>query len=485
MIKPPIPKPGRPRSDVRDPKGNIVPYLGSYERKNRKGKFTKTVYYSYWLDKNDKDKEGNPKIKKYYYKKSYPAVIIEHNQRMAEFKDKKEYIKFELKLEEKQELALKFYREQQDYQYASSQLDGDWSYKPNYDLEIEKHTFLANVRRFLSDPVKAAEELGDGWEQIRKLKDLPIHENKVSLQKLFDFYIERKNPCGQEKRGQKSAWNFFKAMIGEKCISEVSEEDISQFYKKTVNEVKKRKKVKNRNLWVRTKYMKIKTVLNTCKQFMIPQNADVERVIVYWERHIKLPDTEVFDKPRAITKDEFSKLVKNSNLKYQTIYYLAVNCFFYAGDFPYLLKNCIFKQGGHTFIRMPRNKEQRRFERLNCLAPETEKLLNEYMKSEPNDTEFVFNGEKSNGTPNGQPISAKGIREYHKALCEDVGICGVGFRHCRDAVTHIRKLHPDIQNLSLGHKVSDEQRVKYIEDMIDDAIEPMEVIRKTYYTNET
>ena len=130
---------------------------------------------------------------------------------------------------------------------------------------------------------------------------------------------------------------------------------------------------------------------------------------------------------------------------------------------------------------MPRDKEQRRFERLNCLAPETVNLLNEYMRSEPNDTQYVFNGEKSNGEPNGRAISAKGIRKHHKELCQELGIRGVGFRHCRDAVTHIRKLHPDIQNLSLGHKVSDEQRTKYIEDMQEDAIEPMEVIRKTYF----
>ncbi len=273
--------------------------------------------------------------------------------------------------------------------------------------------------------LKIYRALGAGWEQVRKLKDLPIHEGKVSLQELFEFHLERKNICGTEKRGQKSAWNFFRKTIGKTCISEVSEVDIANFYKKTCSEPKKRKSVTNENLWVRTKFTKIKMVLNTCKRYLIPQNTDVERVIRYWERHIELPNTEVSDKPRAITKAAFSKLAKISNLKYQTIYYLAVNCFYYAGDFPYLTKDCIFQKGGKTYIRMPRNKEQRRFERLNCLASETERLLAEYIKSEPNNTEFVFNGEKSNRTPNGRPISAKGIRIHHKKLCEEIGLCGV------------------------------------------------------------
>jgi hypothetical protein len=46
MIKPPSPTLGRPRNEVRDPQGKPVPHLGSYERKNRKDKSTKTVYYS-------------------------------------------------------------------------------------------------------------------------------------------------------------------------------------------------------------------------------------------------------------------------------------------------------------------------------------------------------------------------------------------------------------------------------------------------------
>jgi integrase len=480
MIKPPSAKRGRPRKEVRDPEGNIVPFLGSYERKHKRGKSTTTVYYSYWFDRDDLDKTGMPKRKKLYYTKPYPAVIIEHNQRMAELRGEKEFVKIELKPQEKQDLALQFYREQQDYQYAATHFELD-TYKPNNSLELERHSFLARVREFLSDPIRAAEELGAGWEQVRKLNDLPVGENKVSLQELFDFYLERQHPCGTEKRGQKSAWNFFKAMIGKTFISEVSEVDISNFYTKTCSEAKRRKSVKNENLWVRTKFMKIKTVLNTCRKYLIPRNSDIDRVIGYWERHIEPPDTEVTDKPRAITKPVFSTLVKNSNLKYQCIYYLAVNCFYYAGDFPFLMKKCIFKEGQHTYIRLPRNKEKKRFERLNCLTSETAKLLATYLKTEPNDTPFVFNGELKNGKPNGKPISSKAIRIYHQKLCKELKIEGVGFRHCRDAVTHIRKLHPDVQNLSLGHKISDEQRVKYIQDMIEDSIEPMKIIRETYF----
>ena len=66
MIKPPSPTPGRPRNEVRDPQGKPVPHLGSYERKNRKEKSTKTVYYSYWVDKNDLDNQGKPKSKEHY-----------------------------------------------------------------------------------------------------------------------------------------------------------------------------------------------------------------------------------------------------------------------------------------------------------------------------------------------------------------------------------------------------------------------------------
>ncbi len=76
MQKPPSSKPGRPRNEVPDPDGNPVPYLGSYERKNRQGKTTKIVYYSYWLDENDLGNNDKPKKKKHYYEKPYPAVII-------------------------------------------------------------------------------------------------------------------------------------------------------------------------------------------------------------------------------------------------------------------------------------------------------------------------------------------------------------------------------------------------------------------------
>ena len=86
MIKPPSPTLGRPRNEVRDPDGNPVAFLGSYERKNRKGNSSKTVYYSYWLDENALGKDGKPKKKKHYYKKPYPAVIIEHRQRMDKLK---------------------------------------------------------------------------------------------------------------------------------------------------------------------------------------------------------------------------------------------------------------------------------------------------------------------------------------------------------------------------------------------------------------
>jgi integrase len=491
MIKPPSPKPGQPRKEVHDVEGNIVPFLGSYERRNKRGKGTKTVYYSWWVDKTDLDKNGKPKWKKHYYKQPYPAVIIEHNQRMASLSNKPipkiEMKVFDSKFESESKIGLsgiQVYKRQ----VVAITKDGVRTEVPPQPLEldyekrfVQKPLFIAEVKKFLSDPVKAAEELGPGWEQVRKLKDLPVGENKVSLQELFDFYIARQHPCGTEKRGQKSAWNFFKAMIGKTFISEVSEVDISNFYTKTCSEAKSRKSVKNENLWISTKFMKIKTVLNTCRKYLIPQNSDVDRVISYWERHIEIPDIEVTDKPRAISKTVFSELVKNSNLKFQTIYSLAVNCFFYAGDFPFLTKDCIFKEGQHTYIRMPRNKEKKRFDRLNCLAPETTKLLAVYLKSEPNDTPFVFNGELKNGKPNGKPISAKAIRIYHQKLCKELNIAGVGFRHCRDAVTHIRKLHPDVQNLSLGHKISDEQRVKYIEDMIEDSIEPMKIIRKTYF----
>ena len=111
MIKPPTLKLGRPKKEVLDPEGKPVPYLGSYDRKNKKGQVTKAVYYSYWLDADDLDSNDKPKRKKYYYKKPYPAVIIEHKQRMAELSG------------EKQELALGFYREHQAYLYASSQFE--------------------------------------------------------------------------------------------------------------------------------------------------------------------------------------------------------------------------------------------------------------------------------------------------------------------------------------------------------------------------
>ena len=77
---------------------------------------------------------------------------------------------------------------------------------------LPENTFLETVRKFiLKDPIGAARKMG--IPELARLEDLPPLEPPLPLEKILQYYLDRRKPSKEECKKMKSSWKEFCRII--------------------------------------------------------------------------------------------------------------------------------------------------------------------------------------------------------------------------------------------------------------------------------
>ena len=114
------------------------------------------------------------------------------------------------------------------------------------------------VKDFLSDPIQAADELGNGWEHIRNLRNLPKPPKPLKLVSMLEFFLTNNNCTDKEKRQIKKAFNDFISITGKRFIGDISEDDLFGYRDLLIKEYNKQKLS---DTWINGRFSRVKTVL--------------------------------------------------------------------------------------------------------------------------------------------------------------------------------------------------------------------------------
>ena len=86
---------------------------------------------------------------------------------------------------------------------------------------IPENVFLEMARNFiLKDTINAARKLG--IPEIARMTDLPPLEPPLSLEKILQYYINRRKPSSEEVKKMKASWKEFRSIIQVNTVREIT-----------------------------------------------------------------------------------------------------------------------------------------------------------------------------------------------------------------------------------------------------------------------
>jgi hypothetical protein len=218
--------------------------------------------------------------------------------------------------------------------------------------DIPEILFLEKARELiLKDPISAAIKLG--IPEISRLEDLPKLEKPLLVKDIGQFYIDRRKPSKDEKRKVESVWKEFCQIIPCKTIREITSNMIYDYYDKISRQYKENNFASS---WLKSRFARIKTVLNYSKKYGRTNKRELSRVLE-WCQCLSVPsDTAV--NPNPISKEDVHQLLKIANVKWRAMILLSLNCGYYAKDIHDLKKDMIKSKDNLYYIVFPREKNK-------------------------------------------------------------------------------------------------------------------------------
>lgn len=253
------------------------------------------------------------------------------------------------------------------------------------------------------------------------LEDYMIPHKTVSytIEQLIQAYREKTpEPTPEALRNAESYFNEFVTICGihlqkkVKTIDQITGEAV-QYYKQQIHKVAtnakylpnwltptQKTKLKQsttlpRHYWHKHRIQTTKEVLNNAVDVLIhdPNSPALRQFdnLKFWLEKISTLK-KVKKVPSIVSVEDFNKLIKASDLKWECMLRLMLNCAFTLIDITNLRKEDINLKKGELIKNREKEVSPLRYAKLH---PTTLKVLKQYMKENPNDTEFIFVGEKN------------------------------------------------------------------------------------------
>jgi len=93
---------------------------------------------------------------------------------------------------------------------------------------LPESMFLETARNFiLKDPINAARKMG--IPELARLEDLPPLEPPLSLEKILQYYLNRRKPSKDESRKMESVWKEFCGIVKMRTVREISSDIIHDY----------------------------------------------------------------------------------------------------------------------------------------------------------------------------------------------------------------------------------------------------------------
>ncbi len=474
------PKPRRGRPPTFEKKSDGKPIVGLSKDSNG-------YYYSFWRSEGLKkrpnfgplwDYEGAvSRYGNWLLKRNNSVVKLETSEGLhEEITSVHEYVERKTYTKAEADFLNKLRREagQPEFDYPIGEKK-EW--QTVFDIELEESFFWQKFRSLLLTELDRVKE-NTGLNIT--IKDPPVSGDNIDLSALLDFYLSHANPCDAETRGCKNAWKYFIKVIGKKYINDISEEDIVKYYNNCFSLLSSCEESAD---WVSKKFRRVKTILKRNSEYYPKTKYEAKRIYGYCSI-LKQP-TVTEPEPKAVTRKDFHTFLNaTKDNKHKLYFILMYNCGYYAADICDLRKRNIHIKDGQTYFIMRRDKTKRKFKRVNALFPESAKLLNEYIESNPEikDDMLLFRNSK------GKPETAKSIESYFNRLRDRIRetlvkkeTSIIWFRKACASTLHL-KVDNDLIKLTLGQKIGHGgDTYRYIEINPEPTIEVSEILHKEYF----
>lgn len=323
--------------------------------------------------------------------------------------------------------------------YREIQQDGfTVKYRPSFDINsIPESLFYEWLREKIQNPKELAQK--SGIEAIASITTALAETRDIVLKDLIKKYLNKAEKISLvEERNCIKAYNEFLNIIECSKLSQVCIEDVDRYekyiHKLSISPVSKKNKIN-----------KVGTILNYCTKKI----ASHKLFQLYkWIQGIERPkDTKPYN-PIVVSLEDFNKLFEVSELKYQVMLLMALNCGMYPVDLCKLkLINIDFIQGTIAFRRGKTGKVLA----VSTLWKRTKELLEKYLSERKGKSDYVFISYL------GKDFTPKGITSvFDRNIREKAGVSkSVKFNHLRDTFSTLAQdLGYSIEqiNLVLGHR---------------------------------
>ena len=292
-----------------------------------------------------------------------------------------------------------------------------------------------------SDPVKAATELDcEPIALLANVEDLKPPQPSKPLTELCDTYLDDKTLSPKEATNSRTWWDEFRAITKAKVVSDLDRQAFKT-YRKTI----KARQGDLSNVWVRSRFGKIKTIVNHATVEM--ELTDREKRILSDVALLKQPPKPT-PNPVDISPKQMKAILKAADKWDKALILLALNSAYKNKDCHRLRWDMVNFENGT--IRFDRTKSERLAKqplpRICCLWKRTIRALKAIKNGHTN--VFV--------STQGQPAHIDTINDHFVKCCEKAGIGEhFTFEHLRKSALTAASNDPTVPdrqiNLLAGH----------------------------------
>ncbi|MHB9069647.1 MAG: tyrosine-type recombinase/integrase [Sedimentisphaerales bacterium] len=328
-----------------------------------------------------------------------------------------------------------------------------------------KHTSISRIpdsyvyararQLILANKIEAAKQMGINeiatFDTMKYQKPRTLKEIGEKYLNKSEFQVKLSEQQKLEKAKVKKTWERFCKVVAVECVDELTTPIIDTYYDDIYQEYK------GQNLsttWIRGYFERVIRVLNHAILHFDNSKVILDAKNICARVLIK-PKTEVKNPPMKITKDDFFKLLKVSNVEERCMWLLSMNCAYYTEDIVTLPKSAINLDDKIIVFRRGKTKEHRSAVLWNV----TITVIKQYQRKMPHSGMTFFLNPYIKAPYNKGTVAAK-FRAVKKRAGITSEITHQNFRDCTPSICSQKKIYTPSIDAVMGHKLKGEN-IKY------------------------
>lgn len=316
------------------------------------------------------------------------------------------------------------------------------------ETDVSDSFVLARTRELLlENQVETSNKMGlPGLAHV----DLMDAKEQITLKEIGEVYFDQPKFTSVLSENQKSelhkvkiTWEKFCKVVEVETIRELSKEVIRKYYDVIYKQYQKEDKS---TTWIRGYFERVIRVVNN--GFNYSENVrDLEDTKNRLKAILKKPKTETKNPPKLISKDDFHKLLKVSDVEEMSLWLLSMNGAYYTEDIINLPISAINYQERTIVFRRGKNKEHR-----SCaLWDNTIEAMQKYNKMLSQNRKTFFISKRYMASYSKTTISAK-FRDCKARAGIKTTISHSNFRDCTPSICKMAKVYVPSIDAVMGHK---------------------------------